>query len=96
MDNGSRELDKWAAEFNGEQTEEEVADAVESQFYTGSPAAAFAVLVKVAAAGTPVSVKIDGSLATVDVGDEGITGKSANLGRIIIEACKEHANGKHS
>jgi hypothetical protein len=88
-------LDKWAAEFNGEQTEEEVADAVAAKFYTGSPAAAFAVLVKVSK-DTPVSVGIGNGTATVNVGGATRTGKVARLGELIIEACKEFVGGSNS
>lgn len=90
------ELDRWAAEYNGEQTDEEVQDAVEAKFYTGSPAAAFAVLKKVASDGADVTLRLNGNVAEVAVGEVTRSGKSSQLGVLIIEACKEYVGGKHS
>lgn len=90
------ELNEWAAQYNGEQAAEEVADAIAAKFYTGSPAAAFAILAKVADNGAPVTLRLDGSVAEVSVGEVTRGGKPSQLGVLIIEACKEHVGGRNS
>lgn len=84
MDN--EELDRWAANFIGEDDPD---DAVETESYTGNPGAAFLVLAKCAEEGCKTSVTMSADKVTVLCDDAEASGKFDDLGRVIIEACRE-------
>ena len=83
-------LDRWAAEFVGE---DDIESAVESQWYTTSPAAAFVVLTKAALEGSKVSVSLDGERAQVSCGHATEEGASSDLGELIVRACFRGLSG---
>lgn len=83
MDND--ELNRWAADFIGEDDPDE---AVEAESYTGNPGAAFLVLAKCAEEGCAVSISIDKGKATVKCDEHEESGDFDDLGRVIVEACQ--------
>lgn len=83
-------LDRWAAEFIGE---DDIDSAVEAQWYTTSPGAAFVVLTKAAFEGFKVSVSLDGERAQVTCGNATEEGASSDLGELIVRACCRGLNG---
>lgn len=83
MDN--EELDRWAANFIGEDDPDE---AAETEAYTGNPGAAFLVLTQCADEGCAVSVSIDKGKVKVACDEYEESGSLDELGAVIVRACQ--------
>ena len=85
-------LNKWAAEFIGEDAEM-VADAVDAKWYTKSAGAALAVLYKMASEGNKVELDIEDGKVEIECGDCTETGTLAELPLLITRACSRCHGG---
>lgn len=85
-------LNKWAAEFIGEDAEM-VADAVDAKWYTKSAGAALALLCKMGSEGKKVELSIEDGKVEVECGECTETGTLAELPLLIARSCYRCANG---
>ncbi len=85
-------LNKWAAQFIGED-EEMVMDAVDGEWYTKSAGAALAVLYKMASEGKKIELEIEDGKVEVYCGEALETGTLSDLPTLIVRACCRCANG---
>lgn len=79
-------LNEWAARYTGE-PEQMVPNAVESGWYTDSPAAAAVVMFQSAREGKKVDLNINDGTVEVYCGDSLETGKIDELALLITRAC---------
>lgn len=91
------DLNRWASQYMGE-TGEDVEHAVDARWWTGSPATAFAVLMKVVNGGTSLEMDVKDRRITIELGEEPnevmIEGSTRNMGRLMIEAAYLSVNGE--
>ena len=85
-------LDKWAAEYVGEEGDS-VAAAEAAEFYTSSPGAAFVVLWKCIDEGCEVELKAEDGRIEVECDEGEAKGSADNMARVIVEACYRCHNG---
>jgi len=85
-------LNDWAARFIGED-DDLVPDAVESEWYTKSAGAAFAVLAKSADMGHDILLDITDGEVEVRCGECLETGPVSDLAELITSACYGCHNG---
>jgi hypothetical protein len=85
-------LNEWAARYIGED-DDLIPDAVETEWYTKSPGAAFVLLHKVASAGHKVEVELEGNGIEVKCGNAVETGEMPELALLMTRACYRCCNG---
>lgn len=79
-------LNKWAAEFVGEE-DDMVAGAITAQWYTTQPGAAMVVLAKMASEGSKVELEIEDKQVEVSCDGYEETGTTDDLALLITTAC---------
>ena len=85
-------LNEWAARYMGED-DDLIPDAVDVEWYTKSPGAAFVLLHKCAAEGMEVEIEMEDGGIEVKCGEAVETGKMDELALLMVRACYRCHNG---
>ena len=86
------DLNRWASKYLGE-SDEDADHAVDARWWTSSPAAAFAVLMKCVNSGIKLEMDVIDGRCTIELDEVQVDGPTRQMGRLMVEAAYMCQNG---